>query len=166
MTSSIAWRSACVRYSVLLPPHLIYFFLPPSLHLFPTHTAPTDARTSVRVMTNRCAHTRKHNRAHLAVGADANADGNLDFDEFVSMVKHVRTNRPRREMLKMYACLSHRLSFCLRIAVPVFIRTWADCVHMPVPVSACMRRHGCKCIKATVCMVSQLAFPRGPACFS
>jgi hypothetical protein len=37
-----------------------------------------------------------------AVGADANADGNLDFDEFVNMIKHVRTNRPRREMLKMY----------------------------------------------------------------
>ena len=39
----------------------------------------------------------------LFVGADANADGNLDFEEFVTMVKKIKANQPRREMLKMFA---------------------------------------------------------------
>ena len=41
----------------------------------------------------------------LFVGSDANADGNLDFEEFIAMIKHIKTNRPRREMLKMFAVL-------------------------------------------------------------
>ena len=39
----------------------------------------------------------------LFVGADANADGNLDFEKFVTMVKKIKANQPRREMLKMFA---------------------------------------------------------------
>jgi len=50
----------------------------------------------------------------LFVGSDANADGNLDFEEFVAMVKHIKTNRPRRELLRMFSELTlHRcLSIC------------------------------------------------------
>ena len=45
----------------------------------------------------------------LFVGSDANADGNLDFEEVVTMVKKIRTNRPRRELLRMFAELTlHR----------------------------------------------------------
>ena len=56
---------------------------------------------------------------NFAVGADANADGNLDFDEFVSMVKHVRTNRPRREMLKMYVA-TVCVCVCVRARAYIF----------------------------------------------
>jgi hypothetical protein len=42
----------------------------------------------------------------LFVGADSNADGNLDFEEFITMIKVIKVGRPRRESLKMFAELT------------------------------------------------------------
>jgi len=49
----------------------------------------------------------------LFVGSDANADGNLDFEEFVAMIKHIKTNRPRRELLKMFSELTLHRCVCI-----------------------------------------------------
>ncbi len=49
----------------------------------------------------------------LFVGSDANADGNLDFEEFVAMIKHIKTNRPRRELLRMFSELTLHRCVCI-----------------------------------------------------
>ena len=57
----------------------------------------------VKTHTQTCETRSQERMRSLFVGADANADGNLDFDEFMQMVNNVKTDRPRRELLKMFS---------------------------------------------------------------